>query len=68
MREIVERALFFPRVNAGEEIATVTPWTDGTPHTHIELWKTLEGGYNPPRVGAGVVDVIRALAGLPPKS
>jgi acetoin utilization deacetylase AcuC-like enzyme len=29
---------------------------------------TLEGGYNPPRVGAGVVDVIRALAGLPPKS
>ena len=29
---------------------------------------TLEGGYNPPRVGAGVVDVFRALAGLPPKS
>jgi acetoin utilization deacetylase AcuC-like enzyme len=29
---------------------------------------TLEGGYNPPRVGAGVVDVMRALAGLPPKS
>ena len=29
---------------------------------------TLEGGYNPPRVGAGVVDVVRALAGLPPKS
>jgi acetoin utilization deacetylase AcuC-like enzyme len=28
----------------------------------------LEGGYNPPRVGAGVVDVVRALAGLPPKS
>lgn len=27
----------------------------------------LEGGYNPPRVGAGVVDVVRALAGLPPK-
>jgi acetoin utilization deacetylase AcuC-like enzyme len=26
----------------------------------------LEGGYNPPRVGAGVVDVMRALAGLPP--
>jgi acetoin utilization deacetylase AcuC-like enzyme len=28
---------------------------------------TLEGGYNPPRVGAGVVNVVRALAGLPPK-
>jgi acetoin utilization deacetylase AcuC-like enzyme len=29
---------------------------------------TLEGGYNPPRTGAGVVDVVRALAGLPPKA
>jgi acetoin utilization deacetylase AcuC-like enzyme len=29
---------------------------------------SLEGGYNPPRVGAGVVDVMRALAGLPPKA
>lgn len=28
---------------------------------------SLEGGYNPPRVGAGVVNVVRALAGLPPK-
>ncbi|HEX6558880.1 MAG TPA: histone deacetylase [Longimicrobiales bacterium] len=27
----------------------------------------LEGGYNPPRTAAGVVDVFRALAGLPPK-
>jgi acetoin utilization deacetylase AcuC-like enzyme len=26
---------------------------------------TLEGGYNPPRVGNGVVSVLRALAGLP---
>ncbi|MGH7460621.1 MAG: histone deacetylase family protein [Longimicrobiales bacterium] len=25
----------------------------------------LEGGYNPPRIGAGVVAVLRALAGLP---
>lgn len=25
----------------------------------------LEGGYNPPRVGAGAVQVVRALAGLP---
>ncbi|MGH7551994.1 MAG: histone deacetylase family protein [Longimicrobiales bacterium] len=27
---------------------------------------TVEGGYAPERVGAGVVDVLRALAGLPP--
>lgn len=29
---------------------------------------TLEGGYVPERLGAGVVDVIRALAGKPPRS
>ena len=33
----------------------------------IGIVHTLEGGYDPPRVGAGVVDVVRALAGLPPK-
>ena len=33
----------------------------------VGIVHTLEGGYNPPRVGAGVVDVMRALAGLPPK-
>jgi acetoin utilization deacetylase AcuC-like enzyme len=31
---------------------------------HGRIVHTLEGGYNPPRVGAGVVDVVRALAGL----
>ena len=34
----------------------------------VGIVHTLEGGYNPPRVGAGVVDVMRALAGLPPKA
>ena len=38
---------------------------DVVPHGRIV--HTLEGGYNPPRVGAGVVDVVRAIAGLPPK-
>jgi acetoin utilization deacetylase AcuC-like enzyme len=33
---------------------------------HGRIVHALEGGYNPPRVGAGVVDVVRALAGLPP--
>jgi acetoin utilization deacetylase AcuC-like enzyme len=36
--------------------------------THGRIVNVLEGGYNPPRVGAGVVDVVRALAGLPPLS
>ena len=33
------------KVAAGQEIATVTEWAGGTHHAHIELWKTLEGGY-----------------------
>jgi len=33
------------RVRAGAQIATVSPWTGGSPHSHIELWQTLEGGY-----------------------
>jgi murein DD-endopeptidase MepM/ murein hydrolase activator NlpD len=33
-------------VKAGQLVATVTPWRDGAPHAHIELWKTLAGGYD----------------------
>jgi murein DD-endopeptidase MepM/ murein hydrolase activator NlpD len=33
------------RIEAGQQIATVTPWKDGPPHAHIELWKRLDGGY-----------------------
>jgi acetoin utilization deacetylase AcuC-like enzyme len=33
---------------------------------HGRIVHALEGGYNPPRVGAGVVDVMRALSGMPP--
>ena len=33
---------------------------------HGRIVHTLEGGYNPPLTGAGVVAVVRALAGLPP--
>ncbi|MGQ0814738.1 MAG: histone deacetylase family protein [Gemmatimonadota bacterium] len=46
--------------------AATTYLMERVAHGHIV--HTLEGGYNPPRVGAGVVDVVRALAGLPPKS
>jgi murein DD-endopeptidase MepM/ murein hydrolase activator NlpD len=33
-------------VNAGQVVANVSRWRDGPPHAHIELWKTLEGGYD----------------------
>jgi murein DD-endopeptidase MepM/ murein hydrolase activator NlpD len=33
-------------VKASEMVAHVTPWRDGSPHAHIELWKTFEGGYD----------------------
>lgn len=33
------------RVNAGALIATVTNWASGSSHAHIEVWKSLEGGY-----------------------
>ena len=35
-------------VAAGQQLATVVRWADNpsSSHTHIELWKTLSGGYN----------------------
>ena len=33
------------RVRAGDVVAQVTPWRDGPPHAHIEVWKTFSGGY-----------------------
>ena len=32
-------------VAAGERVATVTTWTDGSDHVHLEVWRTLAGGY-----------------------
>lgn len=32
-------------VGAGEIVATVVAWRSGPPHAHIELWKSLGGGY-----------------------
>lgn len=34
------------RVVAGQPIAAITAWTGGPPHAHVELWKTLDGGYD----------------------
>ena len=32
-------------IEAGAPIAAITDWTGGGDHAHIEIWKTLEGGY-----------------------
>ena len=36
------------KVTAGQQVAAVTRWADnpGSSHTHLELWKSLGGGYN----------------------
>lgn len=33
-------------VSAGTRIAIVTTWLDGPDHLHMEVWRTLAGGYN----------------------
>jgi cell wall-associated NlpC family hydrolase/murein DD-endopeptidase MepM/ murein hydrolase activator NlpD len=58
------------KVTAGQEIASVTEWTGGAHHAHIELWKTFEGGYNVSNMDDPYVELERAYAGggaeLPP--
>lgn len=44
-RHVVPKVSSDQRVTRGQLVATVTAWRDGPPHTHIELWKTLAGGY-----------------------
>jgi hypothetical protein len=50
------------RVPAGYEIATVTPWDDGPPHAHVELWKKLEGGYVITNMEDPLVELRRAYS------
>jgi len=33
------------KVQAGQVVANVTPWEDGAPHAHIELWKSRSANY-----------------------
>lgn len=32
-------------VEAGQVVATVTRWRSGSPHLHLEIWKSAAGGY-----------------------
>lgn len=45
MRHVDPKPYLPARIAAGESIGKVTPWRDGAPHLHMEIWKTLAGGY-----------------------
>lgn len=45
-RHVDPRVRVGQRVEAGDVIANVTAWTDGPDHAHIEIWRSLAGGYN----------------------
>lgn len=32
-------------VSAGDPVALVAPWAGGSPHAHLEVWRTRAGGY-----------------------
>ncbi|MFL5930291.1 MAG: NlpC/P60 family protein, partial [Gaiellaceae bacterium] len=51
------------KVTAGQEIAGVTDWAGGSSHAHIELWKTLEGGYNVSNMDDPYVELQKAYGG-----
>lgn len=44
-RHVVPGVKAGQRVRAGVPVATVSPWTGGSPHAHIEVWRTRRGGY-----------------------
>jgi murein DD-endopeptidase MepM/ murein hydrolase activator NlpD len=45
-RHVVPQVAVGQRVPAGHGIAKVTKWRGGRSHAHIEIWKTLAGGYD----------------------
>lgn len=45
LRHVHPRVTLTARVGAGELVATVVAWKSGPSHVHIELWKSLGGGY-----------------------
>jgi murein DD-endopeptidase MepM/ murein hydrolase activator NlpD len=51
------------KVTAGQQIAAVTEWAGGAHHAHIELWKTLEGGYRVENMEDPYVELQKAYAG-----
>jgi murein DD-endopeptidase MepM/ murein hydrolase activator NlpD len=46
-------------VKPGQAVATVSAWTGGSPHAHIEVWKSLRGGYR----YENMIDPVRVFGG-----
>jgi peptidoglycan hydrolase-like protein with peptidoglycan-binding domain len=44
-RHVVPSVSVGMTVTAGQPVAAVSRWDDGPEHSHIEIWKTLEGSY-----------------------
>ena len=47
------------RVKPGQLVAAVSPWKGGSPHAHIEIWKSLRGGYR----FENMIDPVRVFGG-----
>lgn len=47
------------KIGRGQPVAGITDWQDGSDHLHLELWKTLQGGYN----FSNALDPIKFLRG-----
>lgn len=45
MRHVVPQVRLGDEVAAGDIVALVSAWDDGGEHLHLEVWKSLEGGY-----------------------
>lgn len=50
MRHVSPHVSVGQRVEAGQRVAIVTAWADGPPHVHLEVWRTLAGGYYLPNM------------------
>jgi murein DD-endopeptidase MepM/ murein hydrolase activator NlpD len=46
-------------VGRGSQIASVSPWKGGSPHAHIEVWRTLGGGYR----ASNLIDPVKVFGG-----
>jgi murein DD-endopeptidase MepM/ murein hydrolase activator NlpD len=45
LRHVIPLVSYGTKVLSGSTVAKVSPWTGGTPHLHLEIWKNQYGGY-----------------------
>lgn len=53
------------QVASGQQIAAITAWDGGQPHTHMELWKSLDGGYQADNMLDPLTEIQGAYTGQP---